>query len=349
MAKYRPQFISMKEVFCEVISTFSNSSLYNEQNVIEALKLQDLPGYYTIYEDFIKQLANFDSQDVKSILFEKITEKIGFLPISDLALKKVQDLFPDIIKDVNTEYLMLDCERIEEIFHKPDGLSFVLKLCAKQDEILHKHNAFCLYQQEETLKIYLQAKEDIIKAIQAEKIDTFYYDIEFDEMTKLSHEFWFSKNHQILWKEGTIFIKGKYQECFIEKNGSKKIINKDNFSGSDTQDLIRKQGIIEFNYQNDHELMNSDVRAENFDNIKDSLAGRVYKLALICDSLGYRTVTSDTLADYIYHTQDWYFEGTQKTMSLAKKAASMIRSLEAAKGGTAYDLRKFDPKAQLIK
>jgi hypothetical protein len=367
---YKPEYINLKNLYSKVPRYINSDAIsIDTPGIVEAFLIKDLPGYFISYDDITNMAMRIKINTAKIPELEKINKKFGGIPISEEALENIQPLVPELLPseapvqiDPNTifEDIVVYEGRFEAIL--------LLKKLVKKDKDLQENNSFWIFEKwHKSYQGFCNIIDEILTALKSGALVAMYYDTESDNMRPINTGFWHAKQKEILWKQSKVLIKEKYVECFISTK------NCDDFLKLFTSNFAKKNDISEFEdaqykeflkevenktdikdkimgllFYEDNEIIREKVNQQNIDNIKDSFSFRVFKLALICDSLGYRKVTNETLADFIYHTQNWYFEGTHKTMTLAKKAASMVRAIDAAKGGVALDIRKYSHESKEI-
>ena len=352
---YNPEYISLQHLLNKAMdpeAPMECSSARLDDDIIESFLIPSIAGYFAGYEDLkkIAMLKRINASRVHNL--DVIEKKFGGLPISQTALDNIRKLVPELLPiHIPNEYYRYEDEG-NEIYYEPNfGTSIFL-----DEFVISDLNAKFLFYKGKNKELEYQFYSSIsaiINSLKSGTLEAKYFDPKTNKMESIDSGFWYSEHREILWLKGKIMIKEKYVECFVTSESSdeflksivvkkfeKKILSGDEADNNDQ--------VIESLFAEDNQIAKEIITKQNIDNIKDSFSFRVFKLALICDSLGYRKATNETLADFIFYTQDWYFDGTHKTITLAKKAASMVRAIDAAKGGVAQDLRKYDHKTKKI-
>ena len=348
----KPIYVPLYKIYDHILSDVDLCA-----GVVESFGIEGLQGYFISYDNIIKIATAINFYPYRTSSLEELERKFGGIPVSKYAIENIQKIAPELLP--SEKPVQIDSEQVYEdieVFEPRFDAIMLLNKVAKSDKELEKSNTFWIYETgREQYCHYIAKTNELLIALQSGMLEAQYYDPETSEMKSISSGLWHSEHMKILWKQGKVLLKGKYVECLITGesseaflatlpiNNNKEFVPEKNAYSQNQTDF----GTIKMLFADD-QAFNGKITKENIENIKDSLSLRIFKLALICDSLDYRKATNETLADFIFHTQDWYFEGMQKTMSLAKKAASMIRSIDAAKGGVALDLRRYDPKTKKI-
>ncbi len=358
MTSNNPKYIPMSELFFQVVEVLNlNNGIMRHiwSDLVEAFTIPNLPGRFVTYKDFA-EIARAKGVNVSSVdNINAIAEKFGGLPVTDEAIKYVKQLAPELLPSYAPSYYSKyesDKERIR--FYYYDSEYGTIRLI-KEISDYAKYGNFLFFRDNkgEFEYQFYEYLRMIFNAFKSEVLVAKYYNAELDKMESINTGFWFAENLDVLWLQGKLLVKDKYVPGFVDYDNFVEFLNsitpkeykiKDSKNNQDND----SDNIVQSLFLDDNTITAEKITNQNIENIKDSLSYRVFKLALICDAKGYRKTTNDTLADYIFDTQDWYFVGTHKTPNLARKAASMIRAIDAAKGGTAQDIRKYCPKTKQI-
>jgi hypothetical protein len=346
----------MSDLFSQVARVLppSNGILQHIWNdIVEAFTILNLPGRFVTYKDFA-EMAGAKGVNVSSVNnIYAIAEKFGGLPVTGEAIKYVQQLAPELLPSyAPSDYSKYESDKERIRFYYYESEYGTIRLIKEISEYATYSNfLFFRDSKREFENQFYEHLSLTLYAFKSEMLVAKYYNAELDKMESISTGFWFAENLGVLWLQGKLLIKDKYVPGFVAYENYVEFLNsitpkerkiKDSKNNQDNDNIVQSL------FLGDNTITTEKITNQNIESIKDSLSYRVFKLALICDAKGYRKTTNDTLADYIFDTQDWYFIGTHKTMTLAKKAASMIRAIDAAKGGTAQDIRKYCPKTKQI-
>lgn len=316
-------------------------SLYQGQTPLshqffEPFMISGYRGYFLSYADAVSyfNIIGFDDR----LSFECLAKAFGGVPVSNLALASAKHTVRS--GEFASSYYR-NRSVSDSFFNK--SMSFVIKfldnksnshlirldsdICDK--DIIIRPNA----KNQTPYSRFEKISADLITALQDGILPAWFlgHDKEF---IRVPIGYWFSDDKKMRWKEGKIFYKDRFGQCFLDHEAFEVFLLqiKDSLDPNSSKKTLRTTTLI----NDDRELRQAEITQSDFEAIKDSLAFRALKLSLIMEHNQQRNLTTEEIARQIRHTHtySWLFDQyVEPSNETAITLAKMIKPVSTRKGG----------------